>query len=104
MKAWGEKAKAGVWPARASLHLGLTLRSLNGGIPTLQFNGASNLTQAFLMDVFVSRTGPKKNALDRQKANVLTPKLDMSSWRWLHIFHMGLDIMIVPCFFVLSCG
>ena len=62
MKAWGEKAKAGVWPARASLHLGITLRSLNGGIPTLQFKGASNLTQAFLMDVFVSRTGPKKNA------------------------------------------
>ena len=62
MKAWGEKAKAGVWPARASLHLGITLRSLNGGIPTLRFSGTSNLTQAFLMDVFLSRTGPRKNA------------------------------------------
>ena len=62
MKAWGEKAKAGVWPARASLHLGITLRSLNGGIPTLRFSGTSNLTQAFLMDVLLSRTGPKKNA------------------------------------------
>ena len=62
MKAWGEKAKAGVWPARASLHLGITLRSLNGGIPTLRFSGTSNLIQAFLMDVFLSRTGPRKNA------------------------------------------
>ena len=62
MKAWGEKAKAGVWPARASLHLGITLRSLNGGIPTFRFSGTSNLTQAFLMDVFLSGTGPRKNA------------------------------------------